>query len=365
VAGEGSGDALAAPVVERLGVDAFGLGGPRLARAGVALVADLRSLSVMGFASVVRRGPALVRAVASVVRATRARRPRAALLVGFSEVNARLAVWLRGQGMRVLWYGPPQVWAWREGRARMLATRCDRLAVLLPFEVAVWRAAGANVEYVGHPALDLPFGPAGLPRDGVRAVPVAGKIRVAILPGSRSHEVRAHLPSLLGATHELARRHGPIMARVVRAPALDARDAIWLEGRARASGVPVTDEPVEAVLGSDVALVASGTATLECAALGVPPVIVYRTDPLTFAIARRLVRVPHVGLPNLVLGRAAFPELLQREVTIARIADAATAVLVAHAGHVAACGAVRAALGAGLDSQSASTRVAALLAPWL
>ena len=136
VAGEASGDALAAPVVERLGAPSFGLGGHALRSAGCDVLSDVPALSAMGLAAV-RRGPAILAAVAVMALAVRRRRPRAALLVGFSELNARLAPWLRARGVRVAWYAPPQVWAWRKRRARVIAAACDRLAVVLPFELSV------------------------------------------------------------------------------------------------------------------------------------------------------------------------------------------------------------------------------------
>ncbi len=334
---------MAASVVRRLDAAAFGLGGTELARAGAELVCDLRPIAAMGIAAVAARAPSLARAVAALVSAARARRPRAALLVGFSELNARLSPWLRRRGVRVLWYAPPQVWAWRLGRAPRLARGCDRIAVLLPFEAATWSAAGASVEYVGHPALDRAFAP---------APDTAFAAHVALLPGSRPHG--------------LAPPPASIVARIVRAPSLDDSTSRWIERAARNSGTPVTDAPLDdALRGCAAAIVASGTATLECAVAGVPPVIVYRTDCLTYAIARRLVRVSHVGLPNLVLGWRAFPELLQSEVRGERIATALSELLSARAAHIESCRTTRAALSASLDERGSPERVAAMLRPWL
>lgn len=359
VAGEGSGDAFAAPVVARLGVTSFGLGGPHLARAGTELCADLRSLAAMGLAAPLGRAPRLAWAAVALARAVRRERPRAALLVGFSELNARFAAWLRARGTRVLWYAPPQVWAWRPSRARLLAARCDKLAVVLPFETAVWRWAGASVEYVGHPALELSAAkePYPLPTEG---------IRIALLPGSRPHEIRAHLGRMVGAALKVRESLNVAETTVVRAAALDEKTARTIEEAARAHGISVTDAPShEAVRGHDVAIVASGTATLECAALAVPPAIVYRTDPLTYTIAKHLVRVPHIGLPNLVLGKRAFPELVQGEATCDRIAGSVVDIVAQRPAYLAACNAVRRALEADLDDRSPSARVAEMLSPWI
>jgi lipid-A-disaccharide synthase len=354
VAGEPSGDALAADVVARLGRPSFGLGGPRLARAGTDVLVDLRSFAAMGVAPVLLRAPRLFGASRSVARAVALRRPRAALLVGFSEMNARLAPRLKQRGTRVLWYAPPQVWAWRPGRAPRIAAVVDRLAVVLPFETRTWQAAGAVVDYVGHPAA----------RAAWLDTPANGAPTVALLPGSRSHEVRSHLPPLLDAARRLA--GGGVRARLVLAEALDGHVAERAIRDARRAGVGTTRAPLpEALSGASAAIVASGTATLECAAHGVPPVIVYRTDPLTFGVARRLVRVPHIGLPNLTLGERAFPELLQGDAHGAAIAHATFAVLEARDAHLGRCRDVRDALGRSLDDRSPADRVAAMIDAWL
>jgi lipid-A-disaccharide synthase len=354
VAGEPSGDALAAQVVARLGVATFGLGGPRLSCAGTDIVADLRAFAAMGISAVALRAPRVVRAVAAVVLEAKRRRPTAALLVGFSEVNAWIAAWLKRRGTRVLWYAPPQVWAWRPARAKAIAARCDALALLLPFEKESWACAGAAAEYVGHPATECDFLPA----------PKAAPATIALLPGSRPHEVRAHLEPLLGAAERLA-AHGH-SSRLVIAEALERGVAGWAAALARARGVEVTHSPCfDALRSASVAVVASGTATLECAAAGVPPVVVYRTDPLTFAVAAHSIRVAHIGLPNLVLGRRAFPELVQNAVTAAGVGEAVRDVLAGHGTHRESCREVRHALLAPLDARSPSERVASTLRSWV
>jgi hypothetical protein len=154
VAGEGSGDAMAAPVVRQLGVPAFGLGGTALGAVGMELVSDLSRTAAMGVGAVLVRAPLLIDAGRRLLSEARRRKPRAALLVGFSEFNAWLGPRLRKLGMRVLWYSPPQIWAWRGGRADTLRDACDRMAVILPFEEELWRAHGADAHYVGHPSLE-------------------------------------------------------------------------------------------------------------------------------------------------------------------------------------------------------------------
>jgi lipid-A-disaccharide synthase len=352
VAGEASGDALAAEVLDELGVASFGLGGPRVSRAGAELVADVMPIAAMGVTAALHRAPRLALALGALALAVRKRRPSAALLVGFSEANTHVARWLKRRGTRVLWYAPPQVWAWRPERAARIANDCDRIAVLLPFEAACWSHGCAVVEYVGHPAAN---------RDAMDE-PVASRT-IALLPGSRSHEVRAHLPPMLDATARFVA--SGFTAELVVAEGLDSRTATWAERAAHARGVRTTRRGVGAIAGAAAAVVASGTATLECAALGVPPIIVYRTDPLTFAVASRLVNVPHIGLPNLVLGERAFPELLQRDVTAGRIADALSDVLREGERYRALCRDVRSRLRSPLGDRRPAQRVAESLRPWL
>jgi lipid-A-disaccharide synthase len=228
--------------------------------------------------------------------------------------------------------------------------------LVLPFEVEPWARAGARATYVGHPALET----GSLVAPGPASEPF-----IALLPGSRPQEVRAHLAVLVEAAKRLRSRVG-LRARLVQAPSLDAGTARWMVGIARSAGIDVRAAPLGVALGgARCALAASGTATLECATLGVPPIIVYRTDPVTYAVARRLVRVPFIGLPNLVLGRPAFPELLQGGFTVDAVVGAALDVLHSATFHDRACHDARAALEAGLDHQQPSERVATILARWL
>jgi lipid-A-disaccharide synthase len=342
---------MAARVVTELGGPAFGLGGRELRAAGTDLVADVGSHAAMGLRAPIGNAPALIRALIELARAVRRRRPRAALLVGFSDVNARLSPWLKRRGVHVVWYAPPQVWAWRRRRAPHIARTVDHLALLLPFETDVWRRAGARADYVGHPALDRVPSP---PSDSEPRF-------VALLPGSRKHEVTAHLPAMVGAVTARA-----LAARVVLSPALPRATRDWARRIAAERGIAVASDPIErAIAGASAAIVSSGTATLECAALGIPPVIVYRTDPVTHFVAKRAIRVSSIGLPNLVLGRSAFPELVQSSVTAGRISHALGGILDDPTWHRRTCDEVRAALSKGLGTGTAAARVARIVEPWL
>jgi lipid-A-disaccharide synthase len=366
VAGEASGDRAAAAVVGRLpGVRAFGLGGAALAGRGVELVDDMRSWTALGIGEAGARAGRVLRAWRSVLRAAHARRPRAALLVNCSELNAHLAPRLHAAGVRVLWYGAPQVWAWRPRRAGSLRRSLDRMAVILPFEEDLWRRAGVDAHYVGHPALET----APLDRETARRAlgmtPFAAA--VAVLPGSRPHEVRRLLEPLLDGYEHVRSDRASVDARVLVAGSLDERTRAWVRAVCDARRVETFDvDPHTGAAGVlrafDVALCASGTASLEATLARAAPVVVYRVGLATEITARALVRTPHVALPNVLLGRGVFPELLQRQVRADRVARALADTLDRRGDLLSACDEVEAVLG---EARTPSLSVARMLAPWL
>lgn len=319
VAGEPSGDRTLSCVVRALGRETIGIGGDALLSAGTHLLAHVRDLSAMGGVEILRGLPAVARAIARLLEVVRRERPRLAVLASWSTANGRLAPLLRRAGVRVVWISPPEIWAWRSSRAPRLARSVDRMIVTLPFEEALWRRAGADAHYVGHPILDVP-----------RLRPE--RSGVAILPGSRRAEIDRLLAPMLAAAPD-----GEILAAPSLAP--DLRERLVRTGRLVHEGAPSLLERFSR------ALVASGTASLEAAAMGTPPVIAYAVHPLTHRIGRRLLRTRHIGLPNVVLERAglpaAFPELLQDEVTSDNLRRALD-----HTSE-AACDAVRGLLGEG------------------
>jgi lipid-A-disaccharide synthase len=366
VCGEASGDRAAAGVLTRLGHPrAFGLGGAACAAAGMELVGDIREWTALGVGEAIARGGRVWSAWRSLGRAIRAKQPRAALLVNYSEFNAHLAPRLHARGTRVLWYGAPQIWAWRAGRATSLRGSIDRMAVMLPFEEALWRSQGVDAHYVGHPALE------GDPLDRAAARDALGLTRlasaVAVLPGSRPHEVRALLVPFLDAYASVMNERASVDARVLVAPSLDAATRQWVERESSGRGVRTFE--VDAGVGAgallrafDVALCASGTASLEAAIARAVPIVAYRVGLATEIAARALLRVPHVALPNVLLGRASFPELLQRDASAGRIALGLADMLDRRAELVTECDAVEASL---LGEREPSRRVARMLAPWL
>lgn len=359
---------MAAPVIARTGTSAFGLGGPALAEAGMELTASSATTAVMGFGAVALRAPRIARVAWGLLREARRRRPRAALLVGYSEFNTWLGPRLRALGLRVLWYGAPQIWAWRPSRAARVRRACDRMALVLPFEEALWRSQGVDAHYVGHPALEYPLADRQHVRTRLGLTPYAEC--VAVLPGSRAQEVRRHLEPMLEAVGVLRSERGALDARVFLASSLDARSRAWVRQRSTSAAIETLSVPAApALCAFDVALAKSGTGALECALAEAPPVILYRPSRAGALVARRLLRVQQVGLPNLVLNENAFPELLHQRVTVEELALAARRLLNERARALEPCRRVRASLHAALAQHWAelvpSERVASMLRPWL
>jgi lipid-A-disaccharide synthase len=364
VAGEPSGDRAAAHVVARLrdaNVAAFGVVGPACEAEGAVACARV-TRAAMGALDVAARGLDVARAMLAVRRAIDERAPRAALLVNYTDFNARLLGFLRRRGVRVLWYAAPQIWAWRASRGDVIGKNVDAMAVVLPFEEELWRACGARARYVGHPAMEiarLARGEArkllGIARDDARAI--------AILPGSRTSEVRRLLAPMLAALAP----HERDAARVIATSALDGDTLSFMKRHADAASVRVHE--VDASYGAisvleafDAALCASGTASLECAIANVPPVVAYALDPLAAFVARRALRTPHVALPNVLLGRRVFPELLQREANADAMRRALDTIELRAEAAREDCAEVRRVLGGGHEPSRA---VAEMLTPWL
>ena len=336
-AGEASGDLHGATMCRALraldpGVRLIGMGGPRMAAAGVEILVDPTAHAAVGTSEAIGRVPGLYRAYKILVRRLREARPKAMVLIDFPEFNLRLAKQARRAGVPVVYFIPPQLWAWRRGRIRQMARRVTRVLAAFPFEKSLYEEAGVSVEFVGHPLLDVV--PSDLDRMKARQRLGVGERQtlVGLLPGSRRQEVGRLLPPMLDAAARLAFGHGRRCFVLGLAASVDRGLVLALLARASETGGP----PVEVVeglthevmAGADVLLIASGTATLEAALLGAPMVVCYRVSRLTEAVARLLNRSPWISLPNIVAGRGAVPEILQDEVSGARLSFEAERLLV-------------------------------------
>ena len=316
IAGEDSGDMHAADVIRALrqtrsDITVWGIGGEKLRAEGVELLHDTREMDVMGFVEVFKRYPFFRRTFNEVLAEADKRKPDAALLVDYPGFNLRLARELKKRGVKVLYYVCPQVWAWNRGRIPKMAKIIDRLMVIFPFEVEVFKDVNLKVDFVGHPMVDeLRECREKLPEP----LPWGGRTKIALLPGSRKQEITYILPRLLEAAQMIENwrsdvsflipvpeRRLALAEAVLQAAAKAPRKVSILAGRAR-----------EVLKQADAAFVASGTATLEAALLRCPTVLVYRVSFLNYLFARALIRIPWVGIANIISGREIMPERLQQ-----------------------------------------------------
>lgn len=324
VAGEDSGDMHAADVIRELkskrpDLSVWGIGGEKLRAEGVELLHDTREMDVLGIAEVLKRYPFFKRVFNEVLAEADRRKPEAVLLVDYPGFNLRLAKELKKRGVKVLYYVCPQVWAWNRGRIPKMAKIIDRLMVIFPFEVDVFKDVDLKVDFVGHPMVDELR---AFREKEPEPLPWNGEKKIALLPGSRSQEIRYILPPLLAAARRMDQLR-PDLSFLIPVPerrmkqveavlqtATDApRNLSVLTGQAR-----------EVLKQADAAFVASGTATLEAALLGCPTVLVYRGGFLNYLFVRALIRVPWLGIANIVSNREIMPECLQQEMTPMRLA---------------------------------------------
>lgn len=312
LAGEPSGDRYGATLAARLSAlypraRLIGTGGELMEAEGVELLAELDQLTVMGFMEVIPRIPSLWRLERKIIRFLDNARPSLVVLIDYPGFNMRIARAARDRALKVIYYITPKVWAWRTARVRALAETVDRAAVILPFEEALLRRLGVDATYVGHPLLDRPDDVCGRDEFVDRWGLDPSRPLLAMLPGSRTQEIRYHLELF-----------GRIATRVVEA----RPDVLPVFSRARAlhagpfhdTGYAVVDDTRGLLRHARAALVKSGTATLETAIEGTPLVVAYRMSAVTYMIARRFAHVDHIALPNLVVGERIVPEFVQDQI---------------------------------------------------
>jgi lipid-A-disaccharide synthase len=332
VAGEASGDLHGATLARHLrrlapATSLVGMGGPRMAEAGVHLLVDASRLAVVGVAEALGRLPGLYGAYRRLVGRLVERPPRAVVLIDFPEFNLRLARAAGRRGVPIVYFIPPQVWAWRPGRTRLLARLVTRVLAVFPFEVSLYESAGAPVVFVGHPLLDALASAPG--REDARAAvgAGAGTPLVGLLPGSRREEVERLLPEMARAAALVRGRHPAAEFLLGLAPTVDREAVDRILGVAPVKVTVLEGGAHQVMAAADLLLVASGTATLEGALLGTPMVVCYRVGRTAEWMGRLLIRIPWISLVNILSGRPVVPELLQSEATGARIAEEALRLL--------------------------------------
>jgi lipid-A-disaccharide synthase len=321
-AGEASGDQHGAELAKSLrrripGVRLTGLGGSEMAAAGVELLAGLDRLAILGFAEVVRHLPDLLSLRKEVRQFILRENVDLFVPIDYPGFNLPLAEWTHTRGIPVVYYIAPQVWAWHESRARRLARISDEVCVVLPFETAFLESYGTNVRFVGHPLLDRTTSQPPVAR---RSAETSGAPVLGLFPGSRAQEVRRMLPEFLDAAARLAVAIPNL--RILVARSADLPEELFASCP---SGSVATPEVV--VSEATAAITKSGTITLQLALADVPMVVGYRVNAFTASIARRLLRIPHIALVNLVAERGVVPERIQTEMTGERLASAVAPLL--------------------------------------
>jgi lipid-A-disaccharide synthase len=310
------------------------MGGPEMVKAGVEIVVDQRNVAASGFIELIPDLHRIVKAWRRMVAALRERRPDLVVLIDSSGFNLPFARRARRFGIPTLYYVSPQVWGWRTGRIRKIARFVNRLAVIFPFEPAVYAGTGVTAEFVGHPLVDrLRTSISTLNRASARTALGfdADATVVALLPGSRRSEMRYLLPLYLETARVLHARDPDVRFVLPRATSLDPAMVAQRIAKARlpeACSIQVTDGGAhEALCAADVALIKPGTSTLEATLFGCPLVVAAVSSRLTAALVRRLAKVDYLAMPNLIAGEAIVPELLQEDADPALIADALVELL--------------------------------------
>lgn len=361
IAGEDSGDIHGANLIRALGdaapdIACEGLGGTRMAAAGMALHYDLAGESIMGFAEVVKHFPRIRRLFLDTVARLKADPPDALVLIDYPGFNIRMAKAAHALGIPVIYYISPQVWAWKKKRIHQIAATVRKMLVIFPFEEKLYQDLGVDCAFVGHPLLDH------IARYKPR-VRYKGKPVIGVLPGSRRQEIQRILPDMVAVARGLQEEWPD--AKFIT-PCVSEQRAE--EIRAIAKGFPlevIPDSMYDVLSAARFALVASGTATVETTLFGVPFIILYRVKPATYWLARALVKIEHIGMVNILAGRRIVPEFVQHDATPAKVLPVARELVAdspARETMLADLNAVRGLLGGAGASARAASEILAVLA---
>jgi lipid-A-disaccharide synthase len=324
IAGEASGDRHAAKLAQAIKSRApeaflFGVGGRAMHRAGVRRIVDAESLSVVGITEVVAKLPTIYRAMGTVKKALRSMKPDLLILIDFPDFNFHAAAVAKKLDVPVLYYISPQIWAWRQNRVKKIKRLVDHMAVILPFEAAFYHDHHVPVTFVGHPLLDSIESLADVPVSTTHG----NKPVVGLLPGSREKEVTTLLPVMLEAA-KLIRRSLPSASFLVSCSESIRPDMVT--GIVNQCGAGLDAEIIRGPAAqvfkrSRLLVAASGTVTLEAALYGVPMVIIYKVSPLSYWLGKRLIKVAHIGIVNLIVQKRLLPELIQEDASPQTIAE--------------------------------------------
>jgi len=324
IAGEASGDmhgaGLARSLKDRF-PDAllFGVGSDAMRGEGVRIIIDARELAVVGITEVISKLPTIYRAIRMVKKALKDLKPNLLVLIDFPDFNFRVAAIAKKLNIPVLYYISPQIWAWRQGRVNTIKHLVDHMAVIFPFEASFYRKHHVPVTFVGHPLLDrIPA-----PKTNAGSSPAAGTPVIGLLPGSREKEVSILLPAMLQAASRVRKRIPEVRFLVSASSSIDAGLLETIVGDFKGTvDVQIVKGPVSSIFKqSRLVVAASGTVTLEAALHGIPTIIVYKVSPLSYWLGKRLIKVNHIGIVNLIAEKELLPELIQEEASPEAIAE--------------------------------------------
>jgi lipid-A-disaccharide synthase len=333
-AGEASGEHYGALLAAELrremqaagqAIEIWGMGGPQMEAASVERVVHSEDVAVMGFTEIVTHLPRIYREYRKLKRAIRARRSDVAVLIDFPEIHFRLAREFKRLGVPVIYFVSPQIWAWKQHRIKLVQEYVRRMLVIFPFEEGFYRERGVEAEYVGHPLAELPLPEISREQFAAESNLDLAKHWIGLLPGSRIPEILKNLQGIVEAAAQLGKEYEYI---IPLAPTLTEKQVAriqydlsdrMLSPQEKPPRITFVRDARAALFHARASVVASGTATVEAALMGNPFVVVYRVSRLTYAIARRVVKVPHVAMANLIAGRRLVPELIQEDFTAANI----------------------------------------------
>jgi lipid-A-disaccharide synthase len=333
IAGEASGDMHGANLVREMlkinpALNFYGIGGNKLREEGVKLFANASAMAVVGLTEVISKFGTLFRIIRQVKKSLDEMKPELVILIDYPDFNLNfVAPAAKKRNIKIFYYISPQVWAWRKSRINKIKKLVDKMAVILPFEVDTYAAKGFAVDYVGHPLLDMVKLNYSKQESRKKFGLAENKITIGILPGSRLSEVRKLMPELLRAAEILAQKIPDVQFVLPLADTLEEKIITEIISRFTVNVHIISDNTYDVISCADLALVASGTATLETALLGVPMVIVYKISLLSYVIGRLFVHVKNIGLVNIIAGKTIVPELIQGDASGKRIAEEAMAIL--------------------------------------
>lgn len=319
-AGESSGDQHAANMflelkVQQPTIKGIGMGGVKMAQAGIDIHYDSAGIGVIGVVEVIKHYGEIRRALTLMQQLLLTERPDLLVCVDYKEFNLKLARFAKQQGIKVLFYVSPQVWAWRPGRVKTYGKAIDMMAVIFPFETAYYDAEQVPVRYVGHPSVDKVHASYSRTENCLRFGLDDNKPIIGLLPGSRANEIKRLLPIMLEAAEQLQSEIPDIQFIL---PQADSITDNLLNEYLSASVCRITvikNQPYDVMQCCDAIMTTSGTATLEIALMSIPMVITYKLTTITYWLGRWLVNTPFIGLPNIVLGKLAIKELIQHDAT--------------------------------------------------